>query len=350
MLGIDARALRVAWTVFLFCFVLAVVYFIRETLILFAVSIFFAYMLAPIVTLVERVMPQRRNLALALVYVLFIAILATVGFRLVSTIAEQATNLASRLPGLVTGGNLSKVPLPGFLEPMRAKVISLLTGEAVNIEHNVVPFIQRAGTGLLLGLTNILPLILVPILGFFLLKDARSIRKALIGSVDEQHERSLLEEILDDVHSLLSKYIQALVLIALAAFVAWLAFLSIMGYSYQFLLAGLAGIMEFIPVVGPAFALVTTLIVYAVTGSSGLLWIIVFWAFVRIFQDYVLSPFLMSSGIELHPLLVLFGVLAGEKIGGIPGAFFSVPVLAIVRAVLMRLRLANRHRSFSPVA
>jgi predicted PurR-regulated permease PerM len=46
----------------------------------------------------------------------------------------------------------------------------------------------------------------------------------------------------------------------------------------------------------------------------------------------------MSSGVELHPLLVLFGVLAGEKIGGIPGMFFSVPVLAILRVVYNQLR------------
>jgi predicted PurR-regulated permease PerM len=57
-----------------------------------------------------------------------------------------------------------------------------------------------------------------------------------------------------------------------------------------------------------------------------------------LFQDYVLSPQLLSSGIEIHPLLVLFGVLAGEQVAGIPGMFFSVPVIAALRIVIVRLR------------
>jgi predicted PurR-regulated permease PerM len=55
----------------------------------------------------------------------------------------------------------------------------------------------------------------------------------------------------------------------------------------------------------------------------------------------------MSSGIELHPLLVLFGVLAGDSIAGIPGMFFSVPVIAILRVIYTNLRRAYIHRQFS---
>jgi predicted PurR-regulated permease PerM len=50
----------------------------------------------------------------------------------------------------------------------------------------------------------------------------------------------------------------------------------------------------------------------------------------------------MSSGVELHPLLVLFGVLAGEKIGGIPGMFFSVPALALLKVTYVHLRRSAR--------
>ncbi len=52
---------------------------------------------------------------------------------------------------------------------------------------------------------------------------------------------------------------------------------------------------------------------------------------------------------EIHPLLVLFGVLAGEKIGGVPGMFFSVPALAILKVVLTHLRLANTEKQLSGV-
>jgi predicted PurR-regulated permease PerM len=57
-----------------------------------------------------------------------------------------------------------------------------------------------------------------------------------------------------------------------------------------------------------------------------------------VFQDYVLSPHLMSKGVELHPLLVIFGVFAGGEIGGVPGIFLSVPALALMRLVWHHLR------------
>ncbi|MGD1096876.1 MAG: AI-2E family transporter [Bryobacteraceae bacterium] len=80
----------------------------------------------------------------------------------------------------------------------------------------------------------------------------------------------------------------------------------------------------------------------AFTGYPHLLWIVIFLVVYRIFQDYVLSPYLMSSGVEIHPMLVLFGVLAGEQLAGIPGMFFSVPIMAALRVIYVRLRKGRR--------
>jgi len=78
-----------------------------------------------------------------------------------------------------------------------------------------------------------------------------------------------------------------------------------------------------------------------VTGLSGyshVLLYIVFWIVFRMVQDYAISPYLMGKGVQLNPLLVLFGVLAGEQIAGVTGMFLSVPLLAISRVVFVRLR------------
>ena len=67
----------------------------------------------------------------------------------------------------------------------------------------------------------------------------------------------------------------------------------------------------------------------------------------RMFQDYILSPHLMGQGVELHPLLVLFGVFAGAEVAGIPGTFLSVPVLALVRILYLRIRKSRLRQSQS---
>ncbi len=348
MMGIDNRALKVAWTVFLFVLLLLVVWYIRTTLVLFAAAVFFAYMLYPVVGLTERFIKRRRGLALAIVYCALVGVLVLLGFQLVPALAAQALQLTTHLPSLVTGGTVAKLPLPHFLEPMRAQVIPVLSRAATNLESKVVPFLQEAGAKLLSGLSALLPIILVPILAFFFLKDARAIQSALVGNISDRQDRRMFNTILGDIHSVLRNYIRALVLLAVASFAAWAVFLSVMRYPYDLLLAGVSALLEFIPVVGPAAALIIVLIVCIVTGSGGLLWIVIFWGVFRIFQDYVLNPYLMSSGIELHPLLVLFGVLAGEALAGIPGMFFSVPVLAILRVVYSRMREASEQKTVQP--
>lgn len=314
----------------------------------FATAIFLAYMLAPIVFLVERFVQKRRTLALGLVYILLIGALVGIGFALIPRLASEATSLATRLPAVLASGKLATLPLPSWAEPVREQVMEALRREAANLQASVVPFIQRASTEILSGVGYLLPVILVPILTFFFLKDARQIRSALLSAFDNgQHTTA--ELILNDIHVVLRNYTRTLVILAVASFAAWAIFLSAMGEPYDLLLAGVAGALEFLPVVGPAAALVIIMIVCGIAGAGGLIWILCFWALYRVFQDYVLNPYLMSSGVELHPLLVLFGVLAGEKIGGIPGMFFSVPVLAIGRLALMHLRAASTAKQFAQV-
>jgi predicted PurR-regulated permease PerM len=348
--GIDTRALRVAWTVFLFALLLAVVYYIREILVLFAVSIFVAYILSPLVDGIERFGPtKRRGMALAIVYVLAIGLLVLFGFEVIPAFASQAMSLTTRLPQLISGEKLNNIPLPHFLEPLRAQVIAAMTREAKNLEASVVPFLQHAGAQILSGLSVVIPMILVPILAFFFLKDARSIKDSALCLLSGENRRTA-EGIVDGIHVVLRNYIRALVLLSVASFCAWAIFLSAMRYPYELLLAGLSALLEFFPVIGPAVALVIMSVVVLVTGTGGLLWVVVFWGCFRVFQDYVLNPYLMSAGIELHPLLVLFGVLAGEALAGIPGMFFSVPLLAILRVIYNHLREANRRRELVPAA
>jgi predicted PurR-regulated permease PerM len=75
-----------------------------------------------------------------------------------------------------------------------------------------------------------------------------------------------------------------------------------------------------------------------VVAGSHLLAILIFLIIFRLFQDYVLSPQVMGQGVELHPLLILFGVFAGGELAGIAGSFLSVPVLALIRILYLRMR------------
>src|SRR5215469_16655966 len=110
MLGMDERALRVAWTIFLLALFLLIIYTIRDTLLVFAVSIFFAYMLLPVVSLIERFVRKRRTLALTVVYILLVGAMVGIGFALIPALGAEATSLAKRLPKVMEDGNLGNFP------------------------------------------------------------------------------------------------------------------------------------------------------------------------------------------------------------------------------------------------
>jgi predicted PurR-regulated permease PerM len=100
---------------------------------------------------------------------------------------------------------------------------------------------------------------------------------------------------------------------------------------------GVAMFLEFIPMIGPLTAAVAILVVTAISGGH-LLLVVGFLVAYRLFQDYVLSPHLMGQGVELHPLIVLFGVFAGAEVAGVAGSFLSVPVLALLRVLYLHVR------------
>jgi len=177
----------------------------------------------------------------------------------------------------------------------------------------------------------------VPILSFFFLKDGHEIRSSILQIFAPGSRREIVEDIVAELHVLLAQYMRALVLLASSTFVAYSLFLSLVRAPYAVLLAAIAFPLEFIPMVGPLTAAALILLVTGLSGFPHLLWILVFIAVYRLFQDYVLSPHLMSAGMELHPLLVIFGVLAGGGLAGIAGTFLSVPVLATLRIIFRRL-------------
>ena len=100
-----------------------------------------------------------------------------------------------------------------------------------------------------------------------------------------------------------------------------------MGVPYGILLAVIAAVFEIIPVFGPLVAALIALLVAGSAGYDHVLWIAGFILVYRIFQDYVLNPYLMRGNVGVHPALVIFGLLAGEQLGGVAGIFLSIPVM-----------------------
>jgi predicted PurR-regulated permease PerM len=340
VLGLDRRAARYTWTVVFVFLLLGSVYLIRETLFIFAVALLFAYLLWPLVNYLDQRLPGVSRLpALAIVYLSLVGLLFVIGIEIGSRVVLQANALATRVPELLSKLEQVGEPIASpSVQTVKETVISTLRKQLVYYSRDLLSLLPNAALNVLSHAGSLIFIVLVPILSFFFLKDSRTIRSSVLGILAEGSRRDMIQGIAADVHLLLAQYMRALVVLAVAAFVAYGSFFSLIGVPYGILLAAIAFPLEFIPMLGPLAAAVIILVVAGLSGFHHLLWILVFLAVFRVFQDYVLSPHLLSAGTELHPLVVIFGVLAGGQIAGITGSFLSVPVLATLRIVYRQLQ------------
>jgi predicted PurR-regulated permease PerM len=338
MLGLDQRALKAAWTVFLFALAIALIYSIRGALMTFTLALFLALLLSPLVTFVDHFTSVRvpRTFALTVVYVLLIGAFAAALIGIAAAVASDARALSGRLPDALRSDPLRGLPLPAWLDPLRERLGIWLHDRLDELGKNALSLTGQALRQLAIGLGAAVSAVLVPILAFFFIKDGKQLRDGFIQSVNPEHQL-LLHQVLQDLHRLLSQYLRALVVLSMVAFVFYAAFLSITGAPYAVLLAGIAGTLEFIPALGPFVAMLIIGVVGLFSGYTHWFLLVVFLLVYRLAQDYVLQPLLLSAGMRIHPLLIIFGILAGGEIGGIPGIFFSIPLIAALRLIFLRL-------------
>jgi predicted PurR-regulated permease PerM len=338
MLGFDKRAARSTWTAALVLLLLYVVYLARKTLFVFTLALLFAYVLAPLVNLLDRIFPARRTrtAALALAFVIVVAIVGALGYLLGVRVVDEASVLALRFPTMVESW---QHPPPSD-HSMRAQIAERVRSEVATRSQSLISELPQYGLRLLGVASNLIYVVIIPVLAFFFLKDATTMRGHFLDLLEEGPRRALLDDVISDVNLLLAHYMRALFLLSMAAFATYAIFFSVMRMPYAILLAAVGGLLEFIPMLGPVTAIALILIVASLAGVN-LVPIVVFVVLFRVVQDYVVSPHLMGRGVQLHPLLVLFGVFAGAEIAGIQGTFLSVPVLAMVRIVYLRIRKAR---------
>jgi len=190
----------------------------------------------------------------------------------------------------------------------------------------------ESARGLLLAGMNVvshLPwLILIPILAFFFLKDAKNIRRTIVIALP--HRIQLRgHRLFEEMNATLAAYVRAQLLACVVVGVLCGLGFAVLGIPYPVLLGVLAAILEFIPLVGPLLLAALAAFVGALHAPVLALWAFAFLGILRIVEDYVIYPRLIRRGISLHPLAVIVAVLAGAELAGVAGMFLAVPVVAV---------------------
>ncbi len=192
-----------------------------------------------------------------------------------------------------------------------------------------------------INLLTYLPwLVLIPILSFFFLKDAHLFKIALLRMVPVGDWRQRVEGVMHDVNITLAAYTRAQLTSCLLIGVVCTIGFYLLGNNYALLLGILAGVFEFVPLIGPLTIGIAATMVGGFESGWQALWTAIFLIILRVLQDYVIYPRIVREGIHLHPLAVILSVLAGEQVAGIAGVFLAIPIIALV-TVLYKHILAH---------
>lgn len=309
-------------------------------LFMIVLAVFFAYLINPLVELIQRPFADRtlgrlmpRAVAIALSFVIVFATLAAGIYWLAPRISDQAKAFVTNVPTYTTAVQTAITDMNSRLDRMR-----ISDGVQNQINERINAFIDSAGTFMttLLGLSVVaaltyLPwLVLVPILAFFFLKDAHLFRVGLLRVVPVGEWRSRVESIMTDVNATLTAYTRAQLISCLMIGVICTIGFYLLGNDYALLLGILAGVLELVPLIGPLTIGIIATAVGGFEGAWSAFLTALFLLILRVVQDYAIYPRIIRDGIHLHPLAVILSVLAGEQVAGIPGVFIAIPLVALI--------------------
>jgi predicted PurR-regulated permease PerM len=309
---------------------------LQWVLLPFVMSALLAYVCTPAIDwLAARTRLPRALYAVAtfLVLVLFASLLGSLGVpSLVNGLRAIATDLQGVLTAAVRGtiGN-TNVTLMG--EAMSAEQIAEV------IVTNLRSWLADAGHVAILGtaaFATMIGAILTVVLLFYFLLSGPAIARGLLALVPSG-QRPVVRNIAAQSDPLLRRYfIGVIVVVAYASTAAYVGLGLVLGIPHAVLLALMTGLLETIPMAGPyAAAVIAGLVaVRYANGIGPILAYAVYATALRLSIDQLLAPIVLGTAARLHPVVVIFCLLAGGALFGIVGVILAVPAALVLRTTL----------------
>lgn len=307
----------------------------------FLVSVLLAYMGDPVVDILERYNISR-TWGVVLVFVLLSLLLMVLLLVLVPMIGRQLVSLYELTPQLIDWLQNSAVPWLQRQLRVSAGVSSLENikqmfsenlDQTTSIMQLLLSQVTASSLAFLGWLANML---LIPVVTFYLLRDW-DILVAKMRRLLPRHNENLVVQLLGECHEVLGAFMRGQLLVMLALGIVYAAGLMTLGLELGLLIGLLAGLASLVPylgfVVGISAALVAGLFQFGLDPYP-LIGIVAVFSIGQALEGMLLTPLLVGDRIGLHPVAVIFAILAGGQLFGFTGVLLALPVAAVIMVLL----------------
>ena len=308
----------------------AILYFLRNVLLVLYVSMLLAIGFSPAVNWLERRLAGRRQRVprWAAILVLYVTVLSAIALLLAIVlphVGRQMAELWQRLPDYV--GQLQDALVKSGWTEHRwtwSELLQKMPNPGVAF-GGVVNAVQGA-IGLITGTVTIL------ILPFYLLVEAEDLQKTLLRLFAPER-RPIVARITRDVTFKVGAWLTGQLFLAAIIGATAAVGLWILGVPYFWVLGLIAGLGEMVPVVGPVIAAIPAIFMgWTVSGKTAL-FVAIYFLVQQIIENNVLVPRVMSKQVGVSAATVLVAILIGSTLLGVPGALLAVPSAAIVQVL-----------------
>src|SRR6056297_264444 len=305
----------------------AAIYLLAPILTPFAVGALLAYLSDPLVDRIERLRVSR-NVAVSIVFILLVLGLLAILLLLLPLVERQISRFIERLPAYLEWGSNTLLP---WIEAQTG--LELGTLEFSNLVSLLKSHWQQAcGMAAVLWLTNLL---LIPVVTFYLLADWDRLLENVRSLIPRDMEPTV-SRLAREADQVLSGFLRGQLGVMLSLGAIYALGLTLVGLELALLIGFMAGVISFVPYLGAIVGFGAGMV--AALVQFGDWWHLALVALVfgvgQLAESFLLTPWLVGGRIRLHPVAVIFAVMAGGHLFGFLGVLIALPVAAVVMVLV----------------
>ncbi len=310
-------------------------YLVREIVGSFIAAGVLAYFLYRPVLWLER-RGSKRTLAILLVYLVLIIGIGSILWFTVPSLMTELGRLARLLPEYqlrleTLAERFDGMQLPGKL----GEIISQFTGR---LENTIYSALENIATSIYDLLSKALLIIFAPIMAFYIIKDWEHIKKVLAGFFPPATRRELGALALS-IDAVIIEFCKGYLMIAAMVGMMIGTAAYIIGVPYPFLIGVIGGIGELIPFFGPLLGGIPAVGLALTHSPTDAIYMLAAIVIIQQAESNIITPRLIGERVGIHPLFMVFALLAGGKLMGLGGMLVAVPLAASLRIIVTYLYL-----------
>lgn len=296
----------------------------------FLIAIIISYVLNPIVRMLGgRKVP--RTMAVLLIYAVVLTSLSVILMNVIPMLVEQLEELGEHLPELAlhTQQMVSRWDNGIFPGSIRMGMNNWFFQFENRLTSGISKFLDNIGT----TIGVVFNAFIIPFLIFYMLKDIELIERLVLRYLPRSRRKSTIT-LLKEIDQALGNYVRGQLLVCvIIGVLAYIGYM-IIGMPFALLLAGVVALCNIIPYLGPFLGAAPAIVMATTISWKMVLFVLLVNMLCQTIESNVISPQVVGRSLHLHPMLIIFALLIGGEIAGVPGLILAVPFFAVMKVII----------------